>query len=335
MATTTPTTQKLFNLQILAGMQAAVEAARMFEGASAPNPPVGCALLNDTGEIITSAAHQGAGQLHAEALAIRKAQELGRAADIHTVVVTLEPCNHQGRTPPCTDAILSTPAKCIVYGQLDPNPNVAGHGAERLQAAGMKVVKFDELVDKNELICSDLRRLIAPFRKRVTQGLPWVTVKQAINTSGNMLPTAGQKTFTSASSLVLAHQLRRRADVIVTGSGTILADNPLFTVRHVENFPGKCRKLIILDRRRRVPHSYLQDAEARGFEVQIVDDFTAALQSAALGNALEVLLEAGPTLSSVVLNSPHWDELVRITQGNDEDEVETILRRGENVLRHY
>ena len=104
------------DVAIAAGMKAALAAARLWEGATAPNPPVGCALLDASGAIITTAAHHGAGQLHAEALAIKQAREAGQAERIHTVVVTLEPCNHHGRTPPCTEAILSTPAKRVVIG---------------------------------------------------------------------------------------------------------------------------------------------------------------------------------------------------------------------------
>ena len=214
---------------VTAAMQSALLAAQDWVGATAPNPPVGCALLDQQGRIITLAAHHGAGQLHAEALAIKQARDAGRVAEIAAVVVTLEPCNHHGRTPPCTEAILATPARLVVFAQADPNPKVAGQGAARLRAAGLDVEEFRADAAS--------KRLIAPFKKQVTQGLPWVTVKQAINMSGTMLPPPNQKTFTSPQSLLLAHQLRKRTDAILTGSGTILADAPLFTIRHV---PDSC-----------------------------------------------------------------------------------------------
>jgi diaminohydroxyphosphoribosylaminopyrimidine deaminase / 5-amino-6-(5-phosphoribosylamino)uracil reductase len=309
-------------------MQAALAAAREFEGATAPNPAVGCALLDAQGEVITVAGHQGAGKLHAEAEAIRLARAAGRAEQIHTVVVTLEPCNHHGRTPPCTEAILGTPARCVVYGVVDPNPRVAGGGAARLAAAGLDV----GLYQGNR---SDLNRLIAPFAKRVVRGIPFVTVKQALTSDGSMIPPAQQKTFTSPSSLRLAHELRRRADAIITGSGTILSDNPEFTVRLVPDHVGKRRGLYILDRRRRVPQSYIAAAEQRGFQVSLVLDFSTALQLASETGALEVLVEAGPQITDHVLSSSQWDEHVRITQTDGEDRVEILTNEGADVFRHH
>jgi diaminohydroxyphosphoribosylaminopyrimidine deaminase / 5-amino-6-(5-phosphoribosylamino)uracil reductase len=107
----------------------ALQAAVEFEGATAPNPPVGCVILDADGNELAVAAHRAAGQPHAEALAIQKCREAGLAERIHTLIVTLEPCNHQGRTPPCTSAILATPARQIWIGAQDPNPHVEGGGA--------------------------------------------------------------------------------------------------------------------------------------------------------------------------------------------------------------
>ncbi|MBG1232087.1 bifunctional diaminohydroxyphosphoribosylaminopyrimidine deaminase/5-amino-6-(5-phosphoribosylamino)uracil reductase RibD [Aestuariivirga litoralis] len=302
-------------------MRAALSAARECEGATAPNPPVGCALLDASGKIITTAAHHGAGQLHAEALAIKQARELGRVNDIHTVVVTLEPCNHHGRTPPCTEAILATPAKSVIIGARDPNPKVTGGGAALLHAKGIEVVFAES---------TELQRLIAPFRKVAKLGLPWLTVKQAINLQGTMIPPQGEKTFTSPASLNLAHQLRRRADAIITGSGTILADDPHFTVRNVEDFPNKRRKLILFDRRRRVPQAYVDAATARGFTIEFHHHLGEALHSVVAGGGLEVLVEAGPLLTAHVLASPFWDEHVRISQTAgteyDGDKIDHVLR---------
>jgi len=308
---------RLPQARIRAGLVAALKAARDYEGATAPNPPVGCALLDASGAIITFAAHHGAGQLHAEALAIKQAREMGRANDIHTVVVTLEPCNHHGRTPPCTEAILSTPARSVVIGARDPNPHVEGGGAVRLAQAGLDVFFNED---------ATFRRLIGPFAKVMTGGMPWVTVKQAFTRDGSMIPPPGHKTFTTQASLALAHDLRRRADAIITGSGTILADNPHFTVRHVADFPDKRRKLLIFDRRRRVPDSYLRAAEARGFEIEFHHVLGEALRSVVAGGGLEVLVEAGPALSAHVLASPHWDEQLRITQTEDGDKLTHVLR---------
>jgi diaminohydroxyphosphoribosylaminopyrimidine deaminase / 5-amino-6-(5-phosphoribosylamino)uracil reductase len=325
-------------------MSAALEAACAFEGATAPNPPVGCALLDKNGRTISVAAHQRAGQPHAEVLAIQSARAAGMADHIHTVVVTLEPCSHWGRTLPCTDAILATSAKAVVIGVADPNPHVKGGGADCLRAAGLAVSFFDAASDP--ALAQALNRLIAPFRKRVTAGLPWVTVKQALNRAGNMLPCTGQKPFTSKSSLTLAHQLRRRADAIITGSGTILADDPHFTVRHVEDVAGKRRKLVLFDRRRRVSSGYVDAASQRGFDTVFATELEPALRALASQGAIEVLVEAGALLTASVLASPFWDEHVRITQAaaaNLEDLIE-IRHNGKSssepaaeekhVLRH-
>jgi diaminohydroxyphosphoribosylaminopyrimidine deaminase / 5-amino-6-(5-phosphoribosylamino)uracil reductase len=309
-------------------MREALAAARHFEGATAPNPPVGCVLLDAVGNVLAAAAHQGVGTPHAEALAIDEARSNGKLAGIHTVVVTLEPCNHHGRTPPCTDAILATPARRVVFGISDPNPHVTGGGAKRLREAGLSVETFSGGA-------TQLQRLIAPFRKRVSQGLPFVTVKQAINRNGSMIPPTGHKTFTSQGSLLIAHALRRRADAIVTGSGTVLADAPLFTVRLLPDHQGKRRPLLIFDRRKRVPASYLEAAAQRGFDVTIVSDLELVLRDAAAAGINEILVEAGPQLTAHVLRSPFWDEHVRITQTEGEDKVEILTHGGGDVLRHH
>lgn len=313
---------------IAVAMREALAAARRHEGATAPNPPVGCMLLDAAGNVLALAAHRGAGTPHAEALAIEEAKAAGKFPAIHTVVVTLEPCNHHGRTPPCAGAILATPAKRVVIGLADPNPHVAGGGAGRLKEAGLDVSFF-----KGDR--AQITRLIAPFAKRVTQGLPFVTVKQAINRHGSMLPPAGNKTFTSQGSLLLAHALRRRADAIITGSGTVLADDPLFTVRHLPDHPGKRRALYIFDRRRRVPSSYLGAARERGLDVVIVSDLDVVLREAAAAGINEILVEAGPSFTTHVLQSPYWDEHVRIAQTDGEDRVEILVNGGGDVLRHH
>ena len=265
--------------KILSAFTLALSEARKFEGATAPNPPVGCVLLDVGGNTLAVAVHQKAGQLHAEAMAIKQCREAGRADCIHTAVVTLEPCNHTGRTSPCAEAILSTPAREVWIGMVDPNPHVAGGGADRLRNAGLKVQILD-MADAPQLK-QELRRLVGPFAKRITKGLPWMTVKQAINREGSMVPPKGQKTFTSQSSLILAHTLRRRADAIITGSGTVLSDDPHFTVHLVPDFPNKYRKLVLFDRRRRIPQSYIDAAKGRSFTVSFADNLNEALQQLA------------------------------------------------------
>jgi diaminohydroxyphosphoribosylaminopyrimidine deaminase / 5-amino-6-(5-phosphoribosylamino)uracil reductase len=288
-----------------AALARAVAAAEAFRGATSPNPPVGCVLLDAHGKELAVAAHQKAGKPHAEALAIAACRLANVAQRIHTAVVTLEPCNHTGRTPPCTAALLGTPVKRVVIGCRDPNPRVAGGGAQRLSDAGIEVLFASH---------AGCRDLLAPFRKHVLTGLPWVTVKQALNTDGNMVPPPGQKTFTSESSLTLAHELRKRADAILTGSGTILADNPMFTVRRVEDFQHKRRALVIMDRRRRLSENYIAEAEARGFDVVVATDVDAILRLLGERGCLEVLIEAGPAITQSILEHGQWDEHIVIQQ---------------------
>jgi len=317
--------------------RAAFDAAVQTQGATAPNPSVGCAVLDAEGRVLAIAAHAGAGQPHAEAAAIAHCRQRGVESRIDTLFVTLEPCNHTGRTPPCVQAILSTPARRVLIGAADPNPIAAG-GAVALRAAGLDVRFLDEVPGAAPLAASS-HRLIAPFAKRVGAGLPWVTVKRALDPAGSMIPPPGAKTFTSGPSLDLAHALRRRADAILTGAATILADDPLFTVRRITDHPGKRRTLVVMDRQGRLPSAYAEAAAARSLDVRVETDLEAALRRLAADGAVEVLVEAGPSLSDAVLGSELWDESITITAG-DPDRVVRAYRQPQphweefDVLRH-
>lgn len=306
---------------------AALEQARRFEGATAPNPPVGAVAIDLSGQILSLQAHERAGQAHAEAKVIVDLRDRGLLEHVHTLFVTLEPCNHQGRTPPCTNAILGSGIRRVIYGTRDPNPQVAGQGAERLKQAGVEVL---EARGELSLAC---QKLIRPFAYWARTGRPWVVVKTAQRMSGlplqtSMIPLPGTKTFTSLTSLKLAHELRRRADAILTGSGTVLADRPEFTVRHVPDHAivasgAKKRRLVVLDRGHRVPGDWISESEARGFEVWIREDLEEALKELGKAGVLEVLVEAGPELSSFILQNSLWNEHVLITAGNP-DTVEIL-----------
>lgn len=298
--------QKLPDDWLAQGMRRACREARCWLGATAPNPPVGAVALDGVGQVLAVAAHQRAGQAHAEALLLERLRAQGLLEKTHTLCVTLEPCNHHGRTPPCADAIIAAGIRHVAVGVRDPNPQVSGGGVEHLRNSGVVVTLGVE-----ELLC---QQLLYAFSYRVTQGRPWLTVKRAFDCHGSMIPPAGQKTFTSPSALRLAHQLRKRADAVLTGSGTILADNPCFTVRHVQDYKGKQRVLAILDRRRRVPTAYLAAAAARGFVPVLYDDLTAALDGLARRGALDVLVEAGLELSRAILATDLWTQNVTIEQ---------------------
>ncbi len=313
-----------------AALRRALAAAREYRGATSPNPPVGAAALDRDGRLLGIAAHQRAGQGHAEARLLQKAREEGWIDELHTMLVTLEPCNHVGRTPACSDAILAHPRiRRVIYGTRDPNPRVDGSGAKKLQDAGLDVIAA------TGALADECRKLLAPFAKWITTRRPWVTVKTAhrrdvTGFGESMIPDSGQKTFTSPDSLQIAHALRKRADAILTGSGTIIADRPELTVRHLPDHPNKSRWLLVMDRRARTPEDWIQAAKARGFLVNTqLHSLEEALDFAGLQGCLEVLVEAGPTLSQAILSSSLWDEHVLISQAEREggpDRVEVRFR---------
>ena len=309
----TQQTKAIESAHIADAFAQALSAAKDFEGSTSPNPAVGCVLLDAKGEILAREAHQIAGEGHAEARAIASARTKGVVDRVHTAVVTLEPCNHTGRTPPCVQALLATPVSDIWIACRDPNPHVTGGGAEALARASRSVHFLDKLQHpRRDALLSQANRLIAPFVKKKKTGIPFITVKQALDASGGMVPPTGQKTFTSDASLKLAHILRRRADAIVTGSGTVIADLPEFTVRHVPDFEHKKRILAIMDRRGRVPQSYVDAAQARGFTVILDSNLDEVFQELGALGALEVLVEAGPELATRILSAGQWDEHVLI-----------------------
>ncbi len=314
----------------LDALKKALEIGRIYEGATSPNPPVGAAAMNREGKIISLQAHTQAGTPHAEAKVIQDLRDRGLLSEVHTLVITLEPCNHMGRTPPCTEVILSAQIPRVLYGTSDPNPKVAGRGAERLRDAGIEVAECEGPLNE------DCIELIAAFSHWAKTGMPYVIVKTAHRkgTSGqitpqSMVPPSGHKTFTSQTSLQFAHQLRKRADAILTGSGTVLTDLPQFTVRQVKDHElvktgQKPRILVIFDRKKRVPESYLRAAQQRGFEVWIRTDIKDTLRELGQRGALTTLVEAGPELTQSILSSGFWNKHVVITEGNP-DKIECLL----------
>lgn len=320
-----------------AAFRAALNRAREFEGATAPNPPVGAVGLTEKGEILSVQAHPKAGTAHAEVRVIEEVRSKGELSRLHTLFVSLEPCNHQGRTGPCSEAVIAAGVKRVVIGAADPNPQASG-GAERLKAAGIEV----QWIDSRSRLGQECARLIAPFSYRIRTGLPWVTVKQAVRvdaagagTAGSpssketMIPDAGKKTFTRPPSLVLAHALRKRADAILTGSGTVLADRPLFTVRHLADHEsragsaGSARWLVIMDRRGRVSAA---DYRPDGFQIRMGHDLENELRFLSEQGVMEVLVEAGPTLTAAIMRSDFWCRHVLIRSGIESDEVHDVYR---------
>jgi diaminohydroxyphosphoribosylaminopyrimidine deaminase / 5-amino-6-(5-phosphoribosylamino)uracil reductase len=303
-------------------MKLAVEKAKAYEGATAPNPPVGATGLDIHGEVLSVQAHEKAGTPHAEVKVIEDCKKRGMLDRLHTLVVTLEPCNHVGKTGPCTEAIIQSPVQRIFYGAKDPNPKVQGAGASMLVKAGLEV----HTVPDSQKECEEL---IRPFAHWVVTGRPWITVKTAFDEKGSMIPPQGQKTFTSETSLVLAHQLRKKSDAILTGSGTIMADLPEFTVRKTPDHSEKMRWLVYMDRRGRVTEDWINLSKTRGFKPYRGTDLEQAIEFLGSQGVVETLVEAGPTLVASILESGLWNEQVRITKSNSKntaDHVEVVYK---------
>ncbi|MBI5234983.1 MAG: bifunctional diaminohydroxyphosphoribosylaminopyrimidine deaminase/5-amino-6-(5-phosphoribosylamino)uracil reductase RibD [Deltaproteobacteria bacterium] len=211
-------------------MREALRLAEKGAGRTSPNPAVGAHLVKD-GRIIARGFHKKAGGPHAEAACLLSLKRKGRAAYSSakgaTMYVTLEPCCHYGRTPPCTEAIISAGVKTVVVGAYDPNPIVAGKGISRLKAAGIKVVA---VVREKEC-----RALNVAYEKYITTGLPYVTLKLASSLDGRIAANGGDsKWITGEASRRRVHLMRSRADAVLVGSATASADDPELTTRLVK-----------------------------------------------------------------------------------------------------
>lgn len=201
-------------------MARALELAAAGRGAVEPNPLVGCVVVRGA-EIIGEGWHRAFGGPHAEIEALAVA---GPRAAGATLVVTLEPCCHHGKTPPCVEAILAAGISRVVFAHRDPFPQVAGAGAARLRAAGIEVVEG--------VLAEEAMRLNAPYLKRVASGLPWVIAKWAMTLDGKLATRTGASRWISGpAARRLAHDLRGRVDAVVVGRGTVAADDPLLIAR--------------------------------------------------------------------------------------------------------
>jgi diaminohydroxyphosphoribosylaminopyrimidine deaminase / 5-amino-6-(5-phosphoribosylamino)uracil reductase len=202
-------------------MRRALELAVRGVGAVEPNPTVGAVLVGDSLELIAEGWHQRFGGPHAEIEVITNA---GARAAGATLFVTLEPCSHQGKTAPCSEAILRAGIRKVVVACRDPNPRVDGKGIAALRAAGVEV---DE-----GLLAEEARDLTAPFRKLVLRKEPWVHAKWAMSLDGKIAtPSGDSRWISNETSRALVHRLRGRMDAIVVGSGTAALDDPLLTAR--------------------------------------------------------------------------------------------------------
>jgi len=225
-------------------MRRAVELAR---GARpSPNPPVGAVVLDRDGAVVAEAFHVQAGSEHAEVAALAQAGEQARGG---TLYVTLEPCNHEGKTPPCVDAVLKSGVKRVVIGCIDPNPHVTGGGAQRLQEAGIEV----EL----GVLAVEARALVTPWSKYITSQVPHVSLKLALSLDGRIATRTGlSKWVTGPEARAKVQQLRAQHDAVAVGIGTALSDDPRLTVRDAALLGNaKPPVRIIFDTRLRLPTS--------------------------------------------------------------------------------
>lgn len=217
-------------------MRLALRLARRAIGDTSPNPVVGAVVVK-RGRIVGQGYHRHAGWAHAEVEALRQA---GRRASGATMYVTLEPCHHTGRTPPCCEALIQAGIKRVVIAMTDPNPITNGRGIERLRRAGIQVV--------TGVLEADAKRLNAPFTKAITTKMPWVVAKVAQSLDGKIATRTGDSRWiSSAASRRFAHELRRQVDAIVVGVNTIVRDDPLLTARdpHRPARAGRPIKVIV------------------------------------------------------------------------------------------
>jgi len=308
-------------------MQHALALARKGVGLASPNPMVGCVIVRE-GHIVGEGFHQYDWRDHAEIVALKSAGDKARGA---TLYVTLEPCNHTGRTGPCTEAIIAAGVQRVVAAMDDPNPVNSGHGFERLRAAGVE--------DFTGVCEEEARRLNEPFACWIRTKKPFVTLKSALTLDGQLaLPLSEKRTgknsgkrgnwITSEESRAEVHRMRHASDALLTGIGTILADDPLLTDR--SGLPRRKRLLrVVLDSRLRLsPSSRIvktsdddllvftalpvdstkaRKLQNRGVEVVRAKakngriDLSSVLAELGRREILSILMEAGPTMNGAAL----------------------------------
>ena len=305
-------------------MQRALQLAQFGAASTHPNPRVGCVIVRDS-IVVGEGWHRRAGEPHAEVHALKAAGERARGADVY---VTLEPCAHHGRTPPCADALVAAAPARVVVAMTDPNPLVCGRGIERLRAAGIAVEVG---------LCGDeARALNRGFVSRFERGRPWVTLKLAASLDGRTAMRNGESRWiTGAAARADVHRLRAQAGAVMVGADTVLADDPALTVRDWQPADGLSLRQpdrIVLDGRARVPvgAQVWSDGAVRRFHIcgastaaaedveQVVMQtgadgklpLQAVMHALAQHQVNEVLVEAGSQLAGALLQAQVVDELV-------------------------
>lgn len=260
------------------------------------NPQVGCVLLDADGRIVAEGWHRGAGTPHAEIDALSKVMD----ADGLTAVVTLEPCNHQGRTGPCSEALIAAGIGKVVYAI--PDPGVASaHGAERLAEAGIPVV--------HGVLHDEAEALLHPWLTAMRRGRPWVTVKWASTLDGRAAAADGSSQWiTGAAARQKVHEQRAQSDAILVGTGTVLADDPTLTARGDAGELMGSQPLPVVVGERPIPADAKLHAHPRGVLETGTRDLDAVLRDLHEKNIRRVYVEGGPTLASAVIAAGYADE---------------------------
>lgn len=259
-------------------MRAAMALAASVRTRTSPNPWVGAVVLDADGESVGHGATEPPGGRHAEVTAL---DEAGDRALGGTIVVTLEPCSHHGRTPPCTDALLASGVTRVVVGTLDPDPRVAGRGVEALRSAGLDVVVG--------VLGDEITEQLAPYLHHRRTGRPYVVCKLAATLDGaTAAPDGTSKWITGEAARTDAHLLRAESDAILVGAGTVRTDDPSLTVRLVEG-PDPVRVVLGTAPPGARVHPCLQWTPADGDLVSLLDRLGAA-------GALQLMVEGGATV---------------------------------------
>ncbi len=280
-------------------MGRALELARTSGVVKGPNPAVGAVLLDAEGSTVAEGYHRGPGTAHAEAAALAEAGSAARGA---TAVVTLEPCAHHGRTPPCADALISAGVRRVVFGAADGNPEATG-GAARLRAAGIDVV--------GGVRVEEAQALNPIWTRSVELGRPLVTWKVAASLDGRVAAADGtSKWITCAESRAQVHALRAGVDAVLTGTGTLLADDPSLTARPDWPEPADQPLRVVMGLTPIPTNAAIFDEPDGRARVLATRDPGQALISLGAEGVRHVLLECGPALASAFLREDLVDRVV-------------------------
>jgi len=279
-------------------MRRSIQLALLAEGMTSPNPLVGAVVLDSKGRLVGEGFHTGSGNPHAEVEALAQA---GEKSFDGTIVVTLEPCCHQGLTPPCTEALIKAGLRRVVIGMVDPDPRVSGHGISRLKESGLEVIEG--------ILSKECELINREFSFRVRHGRPWGILKWAMSLDGRIgLPNGRSKWITNTSSRDLVHQIRSKCDAVIVGGGTVRADNPILTSRGKSN-PEPLR--VVFSRTLKLPQS------AKLWDTKIAN----------------TLIAYGPEANETLLNDlPDSPEKLKLGSNNPSKLLESLSKKGCNKI---